>query len=316
MNSPRISIIMPAFNAEKYIEEAVNSVINQTLNNWELIIINDGSTDGTEIIAGKYVAVDSRIKLISQENKKLGAARNTGIVNAKGDWIAFLDADDLWVPDKLEKQLSVAKTYPDAGVIFSDGFTFYNDVIKTALPYGTVTGSLTASAMYKLEYQGNYIPVLSVLVKKNHIDAIGLQDVDPHIHGCEDWDYWLRLAIHGVSFYGMDDKLFYYRKHTSNMSNDNDQMNLAKATVFIQNFRKELLSKQDIFRISSFINLTICSFISLGKIKEALFLNNRMNTISKSVFRKIVGFFINTFGNRSYYPVRLVFKVNSLFKLY
>jgi len=316
MISPQVSIIMPAFNAERYIEEAVNSVINQTFKDWELIIINDGSTDGTEIIAGKYIAADSRVKLINQENKKLGAARNTGIVSAKGGWIAFLDADDLWVPDKLEKQLFAAQTNPGAGVVFSDGFTFYDDAIKTALPYGTVTGPLTASAIYKLEYQGNYIPVLSVIVKKKHIDAIGLQDVDPCIYGCEDWDYWLRLAIHGVPFYGMNDKLFYYRKHSSGMSNDYDLMNLAKATVFIKNFRKELLSKQDIFRISNFINLTICSFISLGKIKEALFLNRRMNSISKSVLRKTGSFFINTFGSRSYYPVRLVFKVNSLFKLY
>jgi teichuronic acid biosynthesis glycosyltransferase TuaG len=153
MNDPLVSVIMPAFNAEKYIEESINSVIGQTFLNWELIIINDGSTDSTEHIAGKYAATDARVKLVTQENKRLGAARNTGILNSKGNWIAFLDADDLWMPDKLKKQLCVAKTEPKAGVIFTDGFTFYDNSIKTALPYGTVTGFFTASDIYKLEYR-------------------------------------------------------------------------------------------------------------------------------------------------------------------
>jgi teichuronic acid biosynthesis glycosyltransferase TuaG len=311
MIKPVVSVIMPAFNAGKYIEESINSVINQTFNNWELIIINDGSTDDTMTIANKYVSADQRIKLINQENKRLGAARNTGITNATGAWIAFLDADDLWVSDKLEKQLAIADSKPEAGVIFTDGFTFYDDAAKTALPYGTIAGPITADAIYKLEYQGNYIPVLSVIVKKAHIDAIGLQDESPYIYGCEDWDYWLRLAINGISFYGIDEKLFYYRKHGSNMSNDNDLMNLAKATVFIKNFKKELLTRAEIFRINSFINLTICSFIRLGKTKEALFLNNRMNDVSKRIYRNLSSLLINVFGSRSYYMVRIVFKANS-----
>ncbi|SHN24208.1 glycosyltransferase family 2 protein [Mucilaginibacter sp. OK098] len=311
MNDPLVSIIMPAYNAEKFIEESINSVINQTFNNWELLIINDGSTDSTESIACKYAATDARVKLINQENKRLGAARNTGILNAKGSWIAFLDADDLWMPDKLKKQLSVAKTEPKAGVIFTDGFTFYDNSIKTALPYGTVTGFFTASAIYKLEYQGNYIPVLSALIKKAHIDNIGLQDESPYVYGCEDWDYWLRLAINGVSFFGMEEKLFYYRRHISNMSNDSNLMALAKATVFIKNFKKELLSNQEIRKINGFINLTICGFIKLGRIKEALFLNNGMYNVSKKAFRKLSSLFISILGSRSYYLTRMVFKVNS-----
>ncbi len=303
---------MPAFNAEKYIEEAINSVISQTYPDWELIIINDGSTDNTLQIVNKLASSEARIKLISQDNKKLGAARNSGILSAKGIWIAFLDADDLWTPDKLVKQLLIAKAEPGAGVIFTDGFTFYDNSLKTLQPYGTVSGYFTPTDIYKLEYQGNYIPVLSALVKKVHIDNIGLQDEDPNVYGCEDWDYWLRLALHGVSFYGMDEKLFYYRRHSANMSNDGNLMSLAKATVFIKNFKKELFSKEEAVNINAFINRTICSFIKLGKIKEALFLNNSMYNASKGVFRKLSAFFINTLGNRSYYLTRLVFKANSM----
>ncbi len=302
---------MPAFNAGEYIAEAINSVISQTFYNWELIIVNDGSTDNTRKIADKFTLNDERIILINQQNKRLGAARNAGITAAQGKWIAFLDADDIWVNDKLEKQLSAAKLEPDAGVIFSDGFTFYDDNKENAVPYGTKTGLISSDAIYKLEYEGNYIPVLSVMVKKAHLDEIGLQDENPYIYGCEDWDYWLRLAIHGTSFYGMEDRLFYYRKHSSNMSNDNNLMNLAKATVFIKNFKKELLTRAEISRIAGFVNIVICSFVKIGKTKEALFLNNRMYEVSKGIFRKLSSLLITAFGNRSYYLVRMFFKANS-----
>lgn len=310
MNSPLVSIIMPAFNAGAYIAEAADSVINQTFTNWELIIINDGSTDDTEAIAQKYSAKDPRIRLITQENKKLSAARNTGIINAKGEWVAFLDADDLWVATKLAKQLNVAERQPDAGVIFTGGYTFYNNDLKTAQPYGTVSGYYTPSAIYKLEYQGNYIPVLSVLVKKKHLDIVGLQD--EQLRACEDWDYWLRLALNGVSFFGMEEKLFYYRKHSSNMSNDDNLMSLANATIFIKNYRKELFSSAEAVKVRGFINRTICSFIKPGKISEALFLNNGMYGVSKALSRRISSAMMNTLGNKSYYLVRLVFKIESL----
>jgi teichuronic acid biosynthesis glycosyltransferase TuaG len=311
MIKPQVSVIMPAFNAALYIEEAIRSVIDQTFQNWELIVINDGSTDATRVIVDRYVLKDDRIKLINQENKKLGAARNTGIINSNGEWIAFLDADDLWVPVKLEKQLQIARAYPKAGVIFSDGYIF-SERINEDMPYGTVAGFFEAREMYKLEYQGNYIPVLSVLVKKKHLDEIGPQDENPSIYGCEDWDYWLRLAVNGVSFFGMEEKLFYYRKHASNMSNDNQLMTFAKATVFIKNLKKELLPSNEIKKINGFINLTVCNFLRTGKTEEALFLNDKMDHAFETNFRKISGSLIRIFKSRSYLMVRAVYKVNSL----
>lgn len=165
MVEPLISIIMPAYNAEKYITESVDTVINQTYKNWELIIINDGSTDDTEAIARQYTLTDSRIKLINQENKKLSAARNIGIKAAVGDWVAFLDADDLWVADKLKKQIALINTKPDIGLVFSDGYIFNDGDLNTDFPYGAASGYFTGVEMYKLLYQGNYVPILSVLVK-------------------------------------------------------------------------------------------------------------------------------------------------------
>ncbi|WP_295799415.1 glycosyltransferase [Mucilaginibacter sp.] len=310
MTEPLVSVIMPAFNAGQFIAEAVDSVIKQTFTGWELIIVNDGSTDDTQAIAERYVAGDARIRLVKQQNKKLSAARNTGIANAKGEWVAFLDADDFWVAGKLEKQLVAAGKYPAAGVVFSDGFTYYNNDVKTAQPYGTIAGYFAPADIYKLEYQGNYIPVLSVLVKKKELDTVGLQD--EKLRACEDWDYWLRLALQGVGFYGMEEKLFYYRRHAANMSNDNSLMSLANATIFIKNFKPELLPAEDIKRVTGFINRTICSLIKPGKINEALFLNNGMYNITGSGLRKWGSFIMEKLGKQSYYPVRLIFKMDRI----
>ncbi|MEO6630786.1 MAG: glycosyltransferase family 2 protein [Mucilaginibacter sp.] len=311
MDKIEVSVIMPAYNAESYINDAIQSVRNQTFENWELIVVNDGSTDKTATIVDGLMAQDSRIKLVNQENKKQAAARNAGIRAASGIWLAFLDADDLWVPEKLKKQLNAAESYPNAGVIFSDGYTFTGDVTNN-LPYGAVSGFFKSSEIYKLEYKGNYIPVLSVLMKKADADKIGPQDEGPYLQGCEDWDYWIRLALDGVAFYGMEEKLFYYRKHASNMSNNGGLMSLANANVFIKNYRKELLSPEETGRLNGFVNRTICGFIKPGKINEALFLNNGMYEVTKGKLRRIGSFIMNKLGRRSYYLIRLVFKIDTL----
>ena len=105
-----VSIIMPAYNAEKYIEEAIESVLKQTYRNWELIIVNDCSIDATEQIVKKYQEKDERIKFHSlTENHGVANARNTALQNAVGRYIAFLDSDDMWLPEKLEKQIGFMK---------------------------------------------------------------------------------------------------------------------------------------------------------------------------------------------------------------
>ena len=118
-NNRPISIIMPAYNAEKFIRESITSVLQQTYSNWELIIVDDGSTDNTKKIIQAFAQQDGRIHYIYQPNGKQGKARNAGIRHASGDLIAFLDADDLWTKDKLEKQGSLIRR-TNADLIFSD----------------------------------------------------------------------------------------------------------------------------------------------------------------------------------------------------
>ena len=105
MNEMLVSVVIPAFNCEKYIAECIDSVLNQSYQDFEIIIIDDGSTDGTVKTVSGYE--DDRIKLFHQEgNSGSGAARNYGVEKASGQWIAFVDADDTWLPDKLQKQLA------------------------------------------------------------------------------------------------------------------------------------------------------------------------------------------------------------------
>ena len=167
---PLVSVVMPTFNAEKYLAESINSVLAQTYNNWELLITDDCSTDDTVAIAKKYADSDSRVKLFIQpQNQGAGAARNNSIKNAKGKYIAFLDADDLWLPKKLEKQVLFAQknnhalTYTSyqkfsgnklAGIVTPPKSTTYSKLM-----YSNVIGCLTA--MYDAEQLGKkYMPLI------------------------------------------------------------------------------------------------------------------------------------------------------------
>lgn len=230
-----VSIIMPVYNGEKYIAESIRSVLDQTYRNWELIVVDDGSTDNTAQIAQSFSAEDQRIKYIFQQNKKLAGARNTGIANSTGELVAFLDADDLWVKEKLEAQV---KTISETGsdVVFSDAFYFPGDDTTDESTlfssfYGRVVGRFDGPAMTRLLLKGNPIAVLSVVVRKSILNEIGGFDENPSFRGCEDYDLWFRLAGHGAVFYGMDAVLARYRVHASAMSRNRPQMLASELAV-------------------------------------------------------------------------------------
>ena len=140
-----VSIVMPAYNAEKYIEQAIRSVINQTYKDWELIVIDDGSIDNTASILFELAALDSRIHALKNE-KNCGASytRNRAISLARGEWIAFLDSDDLWKPEKLDRQIKLCDKYPDM-VISYTASSFIDD---NGNPY-----SYVMPAIEKLTYE-------------------------------------------------------------------------------------------------------------------------------------------------------------------
>jgi glycosyltransferase involved in cell wall biosynthesis len=126
-DAPFFSIILPVFNGEKFISETIQSILQQSFTNWELIVIDDGSTDKSAGIVKDFCKLDNRIKLLQQTNKKQPAARNAGMKIAQGEWIAFIDADDLWLPAKLELQYQFINKNANVDVVFSNGYTKYHD---------------------------------------------------------------------------------------------------------------------------------------------------------------------------------------------
>lgn len=188
----QISVIIPAYNAAQTITETIASVRQQTIDDWELIVVNDGSTDDTLEVLDRIE--DSRLSIISVANSGVAQARNLGLSRATGEYIAFLDADDLWVADKLERQLQALAANPQAVVAYS--WTCFVDEQKSGYTYH-------ASASYK--YEGNVYPRLLIadfihsgsntLIRKQALDRVGGFDSD--CNGCEDWDMWLRLAAIG-----------------------------------------------------------------------------------------------------------------------
>jgi teichuronic acid biosynthesis glycosyltransferase TuaG len=204
---------MPAYNAEKYIADAIQSVLDQTYKDWELVVVDDGSTDSTGEIARRFAAGDGRIKYVFQENGRLGKARNTGIANANGSLLAFLDSDDLWLPEKLERQVQT-QLETEADVVYSNAIIFYDSSSASGpTEFDIVPGRNEGTNMFDLLLLRNSIPVLSVLMRMETFKKAGPFEESLPYHGCEDYDLWLKVAACGAVFYGLPEKLVRYRRH-------------------------------------------------------------------------------------------------------
>jgi glycosyltransferase involved in cell wall biosynthesis len=205
------SIIMPAYNAESTIYDSIESVIKQSYEKWELIIINDGSTDDTIKVVSQFK--DSRIKLISQENKGVAEARNTGIRFSNGDFIAFLDSDDIWDEKKLEIQINYL-TVNDIDLLHTDFFYFSTNITDRKYKKYIEPYNFDLSDHEKLLIN-DVIVASSVIIRKNTINSVGY--FDSSFYGVEDWDYWIRLSKdHKIG--KIDNPLTYYRENMKGIS--------------------------------------------------------------------------------------------------
>ncbi len=200
--SELVSIIMAAYNAEKTIETAIQSVISQTYTHWELIVINDCSKDRTIDIVNQYAEKDSRIHLLNNErNQGVSLTRKRGLEESNGAWIAVLDSDDLWVSDKLEKQLLLAQK-ENAKLIFtgSDFIDQNGNPIDWTLHVPDILS-------YRKLLKQNVVSNSSVLVKKELYQKFYAVNDDMH----EDFAIWLGITKAGHMAYGIDEPLLIYR---------------------------------------------------------------------------------------------------------
>jgi glycosyltransferase involved in cell wall biosynthesis len=180
----KVSVIIPAYNAEDFIRDAVDSALCQTHRDREIIVIDDSSTDDTPLILKTY---GDQITVHRQPNGGVSAARNAGAQLATGDWVAFLDADDVWRPTKLEAQLAASKT----PISYTNRFNFGS---RGSLPeiQSDVTPLLSGDVFVPLMLRGNFITVSSVMMTREVFAELGGFVHQPG--GCEDWDCWLRAA--------------------------------------------------------------------------------------------------------------------------
>jgi glycosyltransferase involved in cell wall biosynthesis len=210
----KVSIIMPAFNAENYIAKSIQSVLNQTYKDFELIIINDKSTDNTMSIVNDFERKDQRIKVIDlKENQGVAQARNHGIKASTGRFIAFLDSDDLWHSDKLSKQIHFML---ENNYAFS--YTAYEIIDHKGMPLQQYV-KVPKSRSYKQLLRGNFIGCLTVVIDKTKVRPFEMLKI-----GHEDYALWLSiLKENNIRAYGLTEILAYYRKGQVSVSSNKNR---------------------------------------------------------------------------------------------
>lgn len=217
-----VSIITPTYNASRFIEETIKSVINQTYSEWEMIIIDDCSSDNTIELVSKYCLLDNRIKLYQLEtNSGAAIARNLGIRNSKGRFIAFLDSDDLWDLNKLEKQLSFMQENK-----FGFSFTGYR-VISESGVYLNKDVKVPDKINYNDLLGNTIIGCLTVIIDKNIIGEFQM----PLLRAGQDTATWLSILKKGHIAYGYNEVLASYRKVNGSISNN--KLKALKRTWYI-----------------------------------------------------------------------------------
>ncbi len=213
-DAPFVSVVVPAYNVEPFLAETLTSIQRQTYREFEAIVVDDGSTDRTGEIARQFADQDTRFTLLRQPNAGTAAACNTALKQARGKWIAFLEADDVWLPGKLAAQLDLPKQEPHANLLFTDYFSWdgQNDLGRRysnpdKFPDGDVGRALIFFDLFCTS---------TVMIKRETLNVVGLFDAEVPVG--QDWDLWLRIAEHGLWAKGVRQPLARYRVWSGNVS--------------------------------------------------------------------------------------------------
>ncbi len=220
--TPLVSVIMPAYNAADYINEAVASALGQSYTNIELIIVNDGSTDGTAAILGKLN--DARVHVTTTANQGVSVARNTAMARAKGEWLAFLDADDVWNLDKLQLQ---SQYFADFDLICSNAIVLSGPRAGALLLAKSHLEGMNSRGILQL-VEGSHPPMSSVCLRRS---ALGQEQFTAGQRFGEDFALWLRLVAGGARLRAIPDPLYSYRVHEGNATAQTPDAALQAATI-------------------------------------------------------------------------------------
>ena len=300
-NKLLFSIIVPCYNVEDTLKETIESILKQTFKNYEIVAVDDGSFDKTSHIL-KNFEIKNNIKVITQSNRGLGAARNAGIKASEGIYICLLDADDLWVSNKLTKVHEIIKTkkyslISNDEIILGDKYLFY---LRNKPP----------RSLSNLLIEGNTLSPSAMTIKKEIFDKVGLFKEDKNFLGVEDWDLWIRIFDSGEKINHLPEPLGIYRRDIKNMSKYKE---FTKRIINIHKnhsryfHSKGIISTADIknweffLLISNFIShplkenlISICNYLINGCLKY-LFSYSFIKIFFRLIFRKIHGIMLTLF---------------------
>lgn len=290
---PFISIVIPTYNHAKYLSKALRSILDQSFQNWEAIVIDNHSADETIKIIRSYN--DPRIKYLKISNNGVVAkSRNAGIKLAKGKWIAFLDSDDWWVKNKLKICYDIIKKKNKVDLIYHDLKIASNE--NSLFNLRKIKGrKLKKPIIIDLLINGNPISNSSVVVKKELLKKVGLINEDKKFIAAEDYNTWLKISKVTNNFYYLPYCLGYYLKHTNNLSNKNMAIPKKFAVsefLYLLTYKQKLNLKSQLTYISARYNYFNHNY---EKSKKELFFalfNGKLNLKIRALIRIFILYFL------------------------
>jgi GT2 family glycosyltransferase len=226
----KVSIIIPAYNQARFLAAAIESALGQTHPDVETVVIDDGSTDNTPEVAGKFQARPS-FKYVRQDNAGLPGARNRGVRESSGEYLCFLDSDDFYHPEKAARQAALLDANPDVAFVYCDVATV--DENGQHVPEQDSISELPrqlSGDIFPALMMGGYFPPHAVMIRRSVLEAVG--GFDPALGGHADYDLWLRVAGAGHRAVFQDVKLAFYRTHATSMSRDGAHMAETRRATF------------------------------------------------------------------------------------
>jgi glycosyltransferase involved in cell wall biosynthesis len=226
---PLISIIIPCYNSARYLGQTLESILYQTNPSWECILVDDGSTDGSAELYQRYAAADARFRYHRQENAGATAARNKGVSLAQGEYIQFLDADDLLLPERLDRCLQRFQQEPTADVVYSESVNYQQGqgFLKTLPARIPLEDTLRA---FLFELNVTFSVIIHAMMFKRAVLIAEPFDTTLHSFG-EDYDCWIRIAMNGAVFSHIDEVLVVYRFAENNLTSQEATLISAKLNV-------------------------------------------------------------------------------------
>ena len=243
---PKVSVVIPTYNREKYLPDAINSVLNQTYKDFEIIIVDDGSRDNTKEVVESFMKKYPHIPIryFYQENKGPAAARNRGIKEAKGEYIAFLDSDDVWLPAKLEKEVQVLDKDKHCGLVYTDAYEFDRRGIIKNSKLATNDRSKMSGMIFENLILGCFIFTSTVMVRKWILEEV--KGFNTEFVPAEDWELWLRIArVYKIVF--VDEVLVGYRKEGSRISDNLKLSSLSRHKVIERIFNTRSITPKEYY---------------------------------------------------------------------